>query len=272
MPVKSEEMQGADMLLAIDAGNTNIVFALVEGGQIRTRWRIATDARRTADEYAVWLHQLIALEGYGRDCVDAVIIATVVPRALHNLEVLAAKYFGVQALVAGRPPVEWGITLDVAEPQTVGADRVVNTIAAHALHGGDLIVVDFGTATTFDVVDYTGAYKGGVIAPGINLSLDALVAAAAKLPRIAIEAPTDSAVIGRTTEDQMHSGIYWGYVSMLEGLISRMKAEIGRPVKVISTGGLATLFDEHTSLFDAIEPDLTIQGLGQLYARAKSHP
>jgi type III pantothenate kinase len=257
------------MLLAIDAGNTNIVFALVEDGAIRTRWRIATDPRRTADEYAVWLHQLIALEGYARDVVDAVIIATVVPRALHNLEVLASKYFNVTPLIAGRDPVPWGIVLDVEEPDTVGADRAVNTIAAHALHPGDLIVVDFGTATTFDVVDYTGAYKGGIIAPGINLSLDALFAAAAKLPRIAIEAPTSKSVIGRTTEDQMHAGIFWGYVALIEGLVARMKAEIGRPVKVISTGGLATLFNAHTAIFDAIEPDLTIQGLGLIYARTK---
>ncbi|MBV8685214.1 MAG: type III pantothenate kinase [Alphaproteobacteria bacterium] len=258
------------MLLAVDAGNTNIVFALLEDGIIRARWRIATDARRTADQYAVWLHQLLELEGYGRDAVDAVIVGTVVPRALHNLDVLARKYFGVEPLVAGQSGAEWGVALDVAEPRTVGADRVLNAIAAHAAHPGDLIVIDFGTATTFDVVDYSGAYKGGIIAPGINLSLDALVTAAARLPRIAIEAPSGNlSVIGRTTEDQMHIGIYWGYVAMIEGLVARMKAEIGRPVTVIATGGLATLFDQHSAIFDAIEPDLTIQGLGLLYARSK---
>ncbi len=257
------------MLLAIDAGNTNLVFALVKDGVIRARWRIATDPRRTADQYAVWLHQLLQLEGHGRDAVEAVIIGTVVPRALHNLEVLASKYFGVEPLVAGRAPVEWGVELDVAEPKTVGADRVLNAIAAHFLHEGDLIVIDFGTATTFDLVSQDGAYKGGIIAPGINLSLDALVTAAAKLPRIAIEAPRDNlSVIGRTTEDQMHIGIYWGYVSMIEGLVGRMKEETGRPVQVISTGGLATLFDQHTSVFDSIEPDLTIQGLSLLYQRS----
>ncbi|ODU20769.1 MAG: pantothenate kinase [Sphingomonas sp. SCN 67-18] len=256
------------MLLAIDAGNTNIVFALVEDGEIRARWRIATDSRRTADEYAVWLHQLLILEGRDRSAIDAVIIATVVPRALHNLKVLAEKYFGVTPLVAGRAPVEWGIKLDVVEPETVGADRVVNAIAAHAIHGGDLVVIDFGTATTFDVVDFTGAYKGGIIAPGINLSLDALVAAAARLPRVALEAPESTSVIGRTTEEQMHIGIYWGYAAMMEGLTRKMKAEIGRPVKVIATGGLATLFDRNTEIFDAIEPDLTIKGLAMLHARA----
>jgi type III pantothenate kinase len=259
------------MLLAVDAGNTNIVFALVDDGVIRARWRIATDPRRTADEYAVWLHQLLALEGFARDAVDAVILGTVVPRALHNLQVLAHKYFGVEAVVAGEGPAAWGIELDVEEPRSVGADRVLNAIAAHKIHPGDLVVIDFGTATTFDVVDYRGAYKGGIIAPGINLSLDALFNAAAKLPRIAIEAPEgDLSVIGRTTEDQMHIGIYWGYVAMMEGLLRRMKAEIGRPVRVIATGGLAALFDQVSGLFDSIEPDLTIQGLALLYARIKA--
>jgi type III pantothenate kinase len=258
------------MLLAIDAGNTNLVFALVEDGVIRARWRIATDPRRTADEYAVWLHQLLALEGFTKADVDAVIIGTVVPRALHNLEVLGSKYFGVEPLIAGNAPAEWGIELDVAEPASVGADRVLNAIAGHALYEGDLVIIDFGTATTFDVVDYSGAYKGGIIAPGINLSLDALVAAAARLPRVAIEAPEHPSVIGRTTEDQMHIGIYWGYVAMMEGLVERMKGEIGRPVTIVATGGLATLFDQHTDLFDAIEGDLTIQGLAMLHARTLS--
>jgi type III pantothenate kinase len=260
------------MLLAIDAGNTNLVFALIDSGRIRTRWRIATDPRRTADEYAVWLHQLIELEGFTRADVTDVLISTVVPRALHNLQVLAAKYFHVEALIAGRAPLEWGIELDVVAPATVGADRVVNAIAAHAAHAGDLIIVDFGTATTFDWVDGSGAYKGGIIAPGINLSLDALVSAAAKLPRIAIEAPAANApVIGRTTEEQMQSGIFWGYIAMIEGLVARMQREIGAPTRVISTGGLAVLFDSHTSVFDAIEPDLTLQGLALLYVRAAAH-
>lgn len=262
------------MLLAVDAGNTNLVFALVEpgsapgqAGTIRARWRIATDARRTADQYAVWLHQLLELEGFARSDVDAVIIGTVVPRALHNLQVLAEKYFHVTPLVAGSANAPYGIALDVDEPGSVGADRALNAIAAHASHQGDLIVIDFGTATTFDVVDFTGAYKGGIIAPGINLSLDALVAAAAKLPRIAIEAPTTTSVIGRTTEAQMLAGIYWGYIALIEGLAARLKAEIGRPVTVLATGGLATLFEPHTHAIDAIAPDLTIQGLTLLASK-----
>lgn len=256
------------MLLAIDAGNTNIKFALVnDDGSPRTRWRIATDARRTADEYAVWLMNLIALEGLKREDVTDVAISTVVPRALYNLQSLASKYFGTEALVAGRAPMDYGIALDVDEPHAVGADRACNAIAAHAAHDGDLIVISFGTATTVDHVDFRGAYKGGIIAPGLNLSLDALVAAAAKLPRIAIEAPTDDSVIGRTTERQMLIGIYWGYVAMVEGLIARMKAEIGRPVRVIATGGLAAMFQQHSHLFDAVDPDLALKGLALLWRK-----
>lgn len=254
------------MLLAVDAGNTNVKFALVDdAGEIRQRWRIATDARRTADEYAVWLDQLLRMEGYAREDVKTVVIATVVPRALHNLQMLANKYFNTEALVAGRAPLEWGIELKVDEPQQVGADRAVNAIAAQALVEGDKIVISFGTATTVDHVGADGAYMGGIIAPGINLSLDALVAAAAKLPRIAIEAPHSTSVIGRTTESQMLIGIYWGYVSMIEGLLARMKAEIGKPVKVVATGGLAILFQQHGHLFDRIEPDLTLRGIATLF-------
>jgi type III pantothenate kinase len=253
------------MILAIDAGNTNLVFALVSGGVIKARWRIATDPRRTADQYSVWLHQLLELEGFSRDDVEGVIIGTVVPRALHNLQVLSEKYFRKVAVIAGQGAAAWPLQLDVDEPQNVGADRALNAIAAHAKYEGNLLIIDFGTATTFDVVGPTGAYTGGIIAPGINLSLDALVDAAAKLPRIAIEVPDTTSVIGRTTQKQMLIGIYWGYVAMLEGLTHRIKKEVGEPITVIATGGLATLFDRHAPVFDAIEPDLTIQGLSLLY-------
>lgn len=255
------------MLLAVDAGNTNVVFALFEGGKARTRWRIATDPRRTADEYAVWLLQLMAIEGVARGGVDAMIVSTVVPRARHNLEVLGQKYFGVTPTFAGE--AGWPIEIDVDEPHTLGADRAVNAIAAHARYPGDLIVVDFGTATTFDVVDFNGAYKGGIIAPGINLSLDALVDNTAKLPRIAIESPQSNSVMGRNTEDQMLIGVFWGYVAMMEGLIARLRAEIGRPAKVVATGGLAILFHQHTDIFDHVEADLTLDGLAILAGQAE---
>jgi type III pantothenate kinase len=187
--------------------------------------------------------------------------------------VLATKYFRSEPLVAGQGRAEWPIALEVDEPQNVGADRALNAIAAHAKYPGELIVIDFGTATTFDLVGPSGAYRGGIIAPGINLSLEALVSAAAKLPRIAIEAPKDNlSVIGRTTQSQMQIGIYWGYVAMIEGLTERMKRELEGPPTVVATGGLANLFDKHTNVFDAIEPDLTIQGLSLLYDMAMRGP
>lgn len=256
------------MLLAIDAGNTNVVFALFDGDEVKARWRIATDPRRTADEYVVWIRQLLELEGLALDAVDAVIIGTVVPRALHNLTVLSEKYFNVTPLIAGRGPAAWGVALDVDQPDSVGADRVLNIIAAHQKYKQDVVIIDFGTATTFDVADYEGAYKGGVIAPGINLSLDALVGKTAQLPRIALESPADDSVIGTTTESQMLIGIFWGYIAMIEGLVARTKAQIGRPTTIIATGGLAVLFDEHTDVFDHLESDLTLQGLLILYQRA----
>ena len=257
------------MLLVADVGNTNVVFALFDdAGAIRTRWRIATDPRRTGDEYAVWLLQLLQIEGYSRDDVTQIIFASVVPRADHNLSVLAQKYFGITPLIAGRGEAAWGFEIDVDQPTSLGADRALNCVAAHAKYDGDLIVVDFGTATKFEAVDYNGTYKGGIIAPGINLSLDALVGKTAKLPRIAIRAPETDSVIGRNTEDQMLIGVFWGYVAMMEGLIGKMRAEIGRPVKVVATGGLAVLFDDKTDIFDVVDQDLTIQGLAILAQRA----
>lgn len=253
------------MLLAIEAGNTNIKFSLVDGLEIKTRWRIATDARSTADQYAPWLYQLLEIEGFSAKDVTAVIISTVVPRALHNLQALARKYFGVEAEIAGRGRLGWGIQLKVDSPQAVGADRALNAISAQSLAAGDKIVISFGTATTVDHIGPDGSYRGGIIAPGVNLSLEALVSAAAMLPRIAIEAPDNPSVIGRTTESQMLIGVYWGYVSMVEGLIARMKTEIGKPVKVITTGGLAALFQQHDHLFDMVEPDLTLRGLALLH-------
>ena len=258
------------MLLAADVGNTNVVFALFDGRAIKARWRIATDPRRTGDEYAVWLLRLLELEGYKREDITRIIIGSVVPRSIHNLTVLSQKYFGIEPLIAGQDEAQWGITIDVDEPRSLGADRALNTIAAHEKYEGDLIVIDFGTATTIDAVDFTGAYKGGIIAPGINLSLDALVGNTAKLPRIAIRKPDNESVIGRNTEDQMLIGVFWGYVALIEGLVSRMKGEIGRPAKVVATGGLALLFDEIADLFDAVDSDLTLTGLAILAERASA--
>lgn len=257
------------MLLAIDAGNSNVVFALAEGDRIVERWRIATDPLRTSDEYAAWLNALLAASGRALRDIDAVIIVSVVAPALRALEALARDHLKTEPLVAGRPPAGWDIALDVADPASVGADRVVNAIAARAAHPGDLIVVDMGTATTFDVIA-RGAYRGGIIAPGMGLSLDALTSAAPALPRIAIVAPAEDGVIGRTTEAQMLTGVYWGYVSLIEGLVERLRTQIGRPAKVIATGGLSALIAGRTSAVDAVDPDLTIRGLVMIHARAAS--
>ncbi len=256
------------MLLAADVGNTNVVFALFEGREIKARWRIATDPRRTGDEYAVWLLQLLEIEGVKREDIKAIIFASVVPRANHNLTVLSEKYFAITPLIAGEGKAAWPFTADVDQPSSLGADRALNILAAHDQYGGDLIVVDFGTATKLEAIDFNGTYKGGVIAPGINLSLDALVGKTAKLPRIAIRAPESDSVIGRNTEDQMLIGIFWAHVAMMEGLIERMRAEIGRPAKVVATGGLAILFDDQTEIFDHVDADLTINGLAILAERA----
>ena len=262
------------MLLAIDVGNTNIVFALVDSGggdgAIRQRWRISTDRDRTADEYAVWLHQLMALEGVSHAHIDAAIIATVVPPTLFNLQRLCRKYFSVEPLVVGDEGVRYGIALAVDNPREVGADRIVNAVAAHASTPGNLIVVDFGTATTFDVIttdaDSGGVYRGGAIAPGINLSMDALYSHAAKLPRIAVEPPPgNGSAIGTNTVHAMQSGVFWGYVGLIEGLVRRITSEIGGPVTVIGTGGLATLFNRHTPAIDRVDGDLTIRGLHRIH-------
>ncbi len=256
------------MLLAIDVGNTNIVFAIVDGTDIRWRWRISTHSERTADEYAVWLHQLMEMEGADRSEIDAVIIANVVPQTLFNLRGLARKYVGVEPMVVGAPGVDYGMPINLPNPAEVGADRIVNAVAAHASWPGDLVIIDFGTATTFDVVSAEGGYEGGAIAPGINLSMDALYRAAARLPRIAVEPPAEGlGVIGKGTVHAMQSGLFWGYVGMIEGLVQRMQAEIGRDTTVIATGGLAALFSRHTDTISHVDPDLTIKGLSRIHAQ-----
>jgi type III pantothenate kinase len=256
------------MLLAIDVGNTNSLFALIEDGNVVQSWRISTDQQRTADEYMVWLSQLMGLAGLARGCVCAIIIATVVPQALFNIQRLCRKYFEIEPRVVGAPDLDLGITINLPNPREVGADRLVNAVAAHHYYPGDSIIVDFGTATTFDVVDAQGVYQGGIITPGINLSIDALFMAAAKLPRISIEPPAEGlGVIGKSTIHAMQSGIFWGYVGMIEGLTARIRAQLARPCQVIGTGGLGVLFHKHTSTLDVMDVDLTIKGLALIHAR-----
>ena len=252
------------MLLVVDAGNTNIVFAVRDDTEWRGIWRTRTAADRTSDEYAVWLTTLLSHAGLKSADISAAVIGTVVPAALYHLRRLCRDWFHVEPLVA-RSTLDWGFAIKVDRPAEVGADRLLNALAGHQRFGGPLIIVDFGTATTFDVVDKDGAYLGGVICPGINLSIEALHQAAAQLPRIGIARP--QAVIGRSTVPAMQSGVYWGYVGMIEGLVARIKTEHGAPMKVIATGGLASLFSEGTLLIEQIEPDLTLEGLRLLAER-----
>ena len=254
------------LLLVVDAGNTNIVFALFDGPTLLNQWRTSTDIKRTADEYGVWLTQLIALDGIKPNDINAAILATVVPHTVFPLTHLCEKYFKCAPLIIDNGN-SVGINVEVTNPREVGADRLVNAVAAHAKFSGRLIVIDFGTATTFDIIRDDGAYVGGVIAPGVNLSIEALDRAAARLPRITVAKPPS--VIGSGTVTAMQSGVYWGYISLIEGLVTRIKEEVGQSMRTISTGGLAPLFKNGTDLIDELESDLTLHGLRLVYDRRK---
>lgn len=250
------------MLLCIDTGNTNSVFSLWDGDSFIATWRISTDHRRTADEYYVWLSSLLALRGMPVN-ITSCVVSTTAPRVLFNLRVLCSRYFDTRPLVVGRPETELPARPRVDQGVMVGSDRLANAAAAFDRHGGDVIVVDFGTATNFDVVDSDGAYVGGVIAPGVNLSLEALHQAAAALPHVDVSMPERA--IGTNTVACIQSGVFWGYIGLIEGIIKRIRAERDRPMKVVATGGLAPLFDQGFDGFDAIEDDLTMHGLRIIY-------
>ncbi|MCH2248331.1 MAG: type III pantothenate kinase [Cognatishimia sp.] len=250
------------MLLAIDCGNTNTVFSIWDGEKFLCTLRTSTHHARTADAYFTWFSTLIKHYELELDIKD-VIISSTVPRVVFNLRVFADRFFDCRPLVVGKPECFLPIEPRVDEGTLVGPDRLVNAAGAYDRHGGDLIVVDFGTATTFDVVAADGAYIGGVISPGVNLSLEALHQAAAALPHIDIAKPQK--VIGTNTVACMQSGVFWGYVGLVREVCDRIKAERDRPMKVISTGGLAPLFQQSHALFDAFEDDLTMHGLTVIY-------
>ncbi len=252
------------MLLAIEQGNTNTLFAVHDGTDWIAQWRTATESTRTADEYAVWLSQLLSMRDLKISVLDGCIISSVVPQSIFNLKNLSRRYLGVEPLVIG-DNVDLGIPVRITKPSEAGADRLVNAIGAHLKYDGDLIVIDSGTATTFDVIAADGAFEGGVIAPGINLSLQALHEAAAMLPRIAIQKP--DRIIGKDTVSNMQSGVFWGYVSLIEGMVARMKAEWAKPMTVIGTGGVASLFEGATDSIDHFDADLTIRGLLEIWRR-----
>lgn len=254
------------MLLAIEQGNTNTLFAVHDGRAWIAQWRAATESTRTADEYAVWLAQLLAMAGLNLGQIDACIISSVVPQSLFNLRNLSRRYLHVEPMVVGEN-VDLGIEVRILKPSEAGADRLVNAIGAHVAYPGDLLVIDSGTATTFDVVTGDGAFEGGVIAPGINLSMQALHEAAAQLPRVAIRRPSGNRVVGLDTVGAMQSGVFWGYIAMIEGLAARIKAERAAPLTVVGTGGIASLFEGETDAIDHFDHDLTIRGLLEIWRR-----
>jgi type III pantothenate kinase len=251
------------MLLAIDVGNTNTVFALYREHELIGQWRLSTNRERTADEYAAALIQLMGLKGETPGSVNAIMISSVVPQAVMPLRWMSRDHFGQRAFLVGED-IDYPIPIKLNNPREVGADRIVNAVGAKARYPGPLIIVDFGTATTFDVVDEDGAYAGGVIAPGINLSLEALHRAAAKLPRIALEPPEN--VIGKSTIGAMQSGVFYGYIGLIEGLVGRIQAEYGKPMTVLATGGLAPLFVKRCNALTHLDRDLTMAGLVEIYA------
>jgi len=253
------------VLLAIDSGNTNVVFAVYDGDEVKGVWRCHNNPKRTADEYAVWLTQLMSLKSIAPEDIHASIIATVVPEARFNLVTVCRRYFDSDPMMIGDPALDLGVKVRIDRPEQVGADRLVNTLAAHERFGHALIIVDFGTATTFDVIDAEGSFCGNVIAPGINLSMDALSMASALLPRVAVQRTEQ--VIGKATVPAMQSGVFWGYISMIEGLVSRIRKEYGEKLPVVATGGLAPLFAETSDAIDHVDPDMTIRGLNLIYKR-----
>ncbi len=253
------------MLLAIDVGNTNSVIALFDGDNNVAQWRTATSMSRTADEYAVWLSQLMGLAGLKLDDVNECIISNVVPQSLFHFRNLSRRYFNTEPFVITASNIP-GVEVRIPKPSEAGADRLVNAVGAFTVHGGPLAIIDSGTATNFDIVGADGGFEGGIIAPGINLSMQALHDAAARLPRIAIEKPAK--VIGTDTVGAMQSGVFWGYVSLIEGLIDRIKEEYPTPLKVVATGGVAALFEGVTDKIDIFDADLTIRGLLEIHKRA----
>lgn len=264
------------MILAIDCGNTNTVFALYTvNNQINqlASWRINNDSKRTADLYYPWLLKMFEISKFNITCVTGISVASVVPETLVNIKSLIKKYFNVKTLVVNENILDLGVKVNIDNPKEAGADRLVNAYAAEKLKISPAIIIDFGTATTFDIVGKDGSYNGGIIAPGVNLSLEALYLATANLPKISLKPliDLDPTIIGKNTINAMESGIFWGYVSMIEGLIEKIKSvNKFSDYKVIATGGLSNLFKNSLKSIDVIIDDLTLIGLVKLYLNNKN--
>ena len=256
------------MLLAIDVGNTNTVFAVFDHSKKLYQWRCATMEERTADEYFVWLKSLMELEPIETTAIVDVIFSSVVPKVGFNLRILADRYFKTRPLEIGKPGCELPIAVNVDTGTNVGADRLVNTAGAFDKYGGNLILIDFGTATTFDVVGKEGEYMGGAIAPGISTSVKALHENAAALPYVDVSQPRK--VIGTNTKDCIQSGVFWGYIGLIEGLILKIKNEMNTEMETVATGGLSPLFGRETKVFDYIDLDVTMHGMKVIYDHNKN--
>ena len=254
------------MLLVIDVGNTNTVLGLYRGEDLQRSWRLHTDKVRTADEWAMAVHELFGLAGVHFPDVDDVIIACVVPPVLSALEELCRSYFRREPCVVG-PGIRTGMPILYDNPHEVGADRIVNAVAAYDRKRRSLIVVDFGTATTFDVISARGEYLGGAISPGLGISAEALYLRASKLPRVEIACPPQ--VIARNTVNSMQSGLFYGYVGLVDGIVARMKGELREAPYVLATGGLAGLIAPYSQTIDEVDPNLTLEGLRIIFERHK---
>jgi len=259
-------MSATEYLCVVDVGNTHTVVGVYEGDKLCHTWRLRTDRERTTDEWGLYLKGLFDMAGIDFGAVTGMAISSVVPPALHAIRRASQRYFGAEPLVVG-PGVKTGLPIRYDNPREVGADRVVNAVAAFSRLKRACIVVDFGTATTFDCISQKGEYLGGAIAPGLKISLEALVSRAAKLPRVEIDTPSQA--IGRNTEEAMQSGILYGYSALTDGLVNRLASEMGCEVTVIATGGLAGTVAAHATSIQAVEPDLTLEGLRLIYLRNK---